>query len=146
MGTTTLPPFERPAHARSRNMAAIRSVDTRPELTVRRAVHRAGLRYRLHNRRLPGCPDMVFPRFHLAAFVHGCFWHGHTCKIGHVPGSNTAYWSAKIGRNVSRDARNQEVLVQNGWKVRLIRECDLTMGTTKLIEELMALRSVSASN
>src|SRR5262245_10983930 len=91
-----LPPFERPSTRRSRNMSAIRAEHTRPEVSLRRLVHAAGFRYRLHRKDLPGRPDLVFPRYRLAVFVHGCFWHAHTCRDGHIPRSNTAYWSEKI--------------------------------------------------
>src|SRR5436190_1525969 len=118
-----LPPFAKPTSSRSRNMAAIKGWNTKPELLVRKTLHREGFRYRLHRRDLTGCPDLVLPKYRTVVFVHGCFWHGHECKIGHKPRTNTAYWSAKISRNVVRDRRNIEVLSEQGWQVRVIHEC-----------------------
>jgi DNA mismatch endonuclease, patch repair protein len=89
---------------RSANMAAVRSKDTQPELLVRRSLHAAGFRFRLHVRDLPGNPDVVLPRLRYALFVHGCFWHGHYCKRGNLPTTNVAFWSKKIETNLQRDA------------------------------------------
>jgi DNA mismatch endonuclease (patch repair protein) len=111
---------------RSRNMAAIRAIDTAPELIVRRALFKAGLRYRLHDKRLPGRPDIVFPGRQLLVFVHGCFWHGCTkCVDGtRAVKSNTAYWTQKIRTNQERDARNLQKLKAAGWRVEEIWECE----------------------
>jgi DNA mismatch endonuclease (patch repair protein) len=134
---TPLPPFNTPDAIRSRNMAAIRSRNTKPELAVRRIVHAAGFRYRLHSKLVPGKPDLVFGRLRLAVFVHGCFWHGHDCSKGHVPRSNTEYWSAKIKRNVERDAATVSRLSEVGWKTLVIRECQLEEGVQELITTLI---------
>jgi DNA mismatch endonuclease, patch repair protein len=117
-------------------MARVHGQNTSPELKVRRAIHRAGFRYRLHRADLPGKPDLVFPRFRLAVFVHGCFWHWHGCKRSRMPESNHDYWTRKIGRNVERDRRNHEALLAAGWRVQTIWECDLQGGIDGLVEEL----------
>lgn len=125
-----------PSEARSRNMAAIRSRDTKPELFVRRAAHAAGYRYRLHHRGLPGKPDLVFPKYRLAVFVHGCFWHGHVCREARAPKSNLSYWLPKIRRNMSRDRASARRLRRSGWHVVTIRECQLESGVARLLNRL----------
>lgn len=134
-----LPPYTTPAPQRSRNMAAIRSRDTKPELFVQRALHANGFRFRLHRRDLPGNPDIVLPRFRTAVMVHGCFWHGHGCPAKHVPKSNSPYWSSKIARNMARDARNTASLEMAGWRVMTVWECTLTEDTQQLIDGLKGL-------
>lgn len=125
-----------PSAARSRNMAAIRSVDTKPEMEVRRRVHKAGFRYALHRRDLPGRPDLVFSRYGVVAFVHGCFWHGHVCKEARPPRSNLAYWGPKIAANRVRDMKAARRLRQAGWSIITIRECNIPGGTKRLIRRL----------
>lgn len=112
---------------RSENMARIRSRDTKPELTVRRFLHRLGLRFRLHRRDLPGKPDLVFPRYRVVVFVHGCFWHGcPRCVDGtRRVKSNATYWNAKVEGNRQRDIRHREALEAAGWSVQVIWECDV---------------------
>jgi len=107
-------------------MARIRGKDTKPELMLRRALHGLGLRYRLHDRRLPGSPDLVFPGRRAVVFVHGCFWHAHDCPRGVAPGSNVAFWTAKIDGNVARDERAMTALREAGWRVLTVWECALT--------------------
>ena len=108
-------------------MSAIRSKDTKPEMLVRRTAHSMGLRFRLHRTDLPGKPDLVFPRYRLAIFVHGCFWHGHGCKRGGKgPKSNTDYWLPKIQRTRARDAASQDALRELGWRTAILWECELT--------------------
>lgn len=110
---------------RSAVMRAVKSRDTAPELKVRRAAHALGLRFRLKRDDLPGKPDLVFPARRTALFVHGCFWHGHDCPRGaRVPQANRAYWTAKIARNVARDAAAQKALRKLGWKPAVIWECE----------------------
>ena len=121
-------------------MAAIRGRNTRPEVAVRRAVHAAGFRFRLHRRDILGHPDLAFPRYRIAVFVNGCFWHGHSCKFGHIPKSNMAYWEAKIGRNITRDAQNVSLLRQSGWEVMTIWECAVAEDCDKLIAVLKKKR------
>lgn len=115
---------------RSATMRAVKSRDTKPEMRVRRLLHRAGYRYRLHAADLPGAPDIVFRGRRKAVFVHGCFWHGHDCRRGaRMPATNTEYWRRKIGRNVERHARNLETLAANGWAVLTLWECELRDAT-----------------
>jgi len=112
--------------SRSENMRAIHGKDTTPEMAVRSMLHRSGYRYRLHEKSLPGCPDLVFPSRRKAIFVNGCFWHQHRCKRGRrVPKSNTAYWSQKLRRNKLRDIRSRRQLRLLGWKTLTIWQCQL---------------------
>jgi DNA mismatch endonuclease (patch repair protein) len=105
-------------------MRRIRKTDTKPELVVRRLVHSLGFRYRLHRRDLPGTPDLVFPRLHKVVFVHGCFWHQHDCPLGRKqPSANPDYWLPKLARNVERDTRARTRLLELGWDVLVIWEC-----------------------
>lgn len=117
----TLTPSER-----SRRMSLIRSKNTRPELLVRTMLHVLGYRFRLHSRRLPGAPDLVFAGRKSVVFVHGCFWHGHAgCKVANVPKSRTGYWLKKFATNRVRDLRNRKELRKAGWKVFTVWECEL---------------------
>ena len=104
-------------------MAAIRGADTKPELLIRRQLHARGFRYRLHDRKLPGRPDLVFPRYHAVLFVNGCFWHGHDCDLFRWPKTRPEFWRDKIGGNVARDLRNEGALAALGWRVGLVWEC-----------------------
>jgi DNA mismatch endonuclease (patch repair protein) len=121
---------------RSANMRAVRGKDTAPEILVRKAAHRLGLRFRLHRKDLPGCPDLVFPKWRTALFVNGCFWHGHEdCRRAQLPSSNVEFWRRKLAANVARDSRNHERLDQLGWSVEVIWQCqipDQTSASTKL--------------
>lgn len=111
---------------RSRNMAAIRSANTKPEVRVRSALHALGFRFRLHRKDLPGKPDIVLPKLRTAIFVHGCFWHCHSCKYGSVvPATRAEFWAEKRGGNVARDRRNRAALRKLGWRVLVIWECDV---------------------
>jgi DNA mismatch endonuclease, patch repair protein len=111
---------------RSDIMRRIRSTDTRAELVVRSLLHRAGFRFRLHDKQLPGKPDIVLPRYKTVVFVHGCFWHGHKgCKEGRRPKSNTEYWNRKLDRNLRRDVANAKRLRKLGWKRIVVWECEL---------------------
>ena len=122
--------------ARSRIMAKVKSKDTGPELEVRRRLHRAGYRFRLHRADLPGSPDLLLPRFRVALFVHGCFWHWHGCKRSRMPKSNVEYWTAKIERNATRDRKTRGALERLGWKHRVIWECEVSAGVERLCDEL----------
>lgn len=117
-------PFPQVDPARRALMARIKREDTKPELLVRRALHRAGLRFRLHCHDLPGCPDIVLPARRVAVFVHGCFWHRHMCRAGRVPKTRTDYWEAKFARNVERDAQVRTALEAAGWRVVVVWECE----------------------
>jgi DNA mismatch endonuclease (patch repair protein) len=108
---------------RSEVMRGIRSKDTRPEMFVRRALHKAGYRYRLHRGDLPGKPDIVLPRLRVIVQVRGCFWHGHGCWLAHEPGSRRGYWLPKIEGNRARDRRNDRMLRKMGWAVLVVWEC-----------------------
>ncbi|HKT11978.1 MAG TPA: very short patch repair endonuclease [Terriglobia bacterium] len=110
---------------RSKNMRAVRSHETGPEMAVRRLLHRLGYRFRLHRRDLPGTPDVVFVSLRRAIFVHGCFWHQHRrCSRGSMPASNIAFWRAKLEGNRARDARNLAKLRELGWKPLVVWECE----------------------
>lgn len=108
-------------------MSRIHAMDTRPEISVRRYLHRKGLRYRLHVSSLPGKPDLVFPKPRVCVFVHGCFWHGCTkCIDGtRAVKSNREYWVPKIAANKRRDAKHEAELKRLGWAVLVIRECEV---------------------
>ena len=125
---------------RRRNMAAIRSRDTEPELRVRRALHREGLRYSLHRRDLPGCPDLVFRSRKKAILVHGCFWHMHSCRWGSVvPATRRQFWQEKRLANVQRDRRQLDALNGSGWSVFIAWECetrDMSSLTPRLLQFL----------
>ena len=111
---------------RSRMMAGIRGKNTRPEIALRLALHARGLRYRLHDRKLPGTPDLVFRRFGAVCFVHGCFWHRHAgCHYATIPATRTEFWLAKFDANVKRDRQNRHELLHDGWRVAVIWECAL---------------------
>ncbi|WP_230532198.1 very short patch repair endonuclease [Microvirga roseola] len=124
---------------RSALMGRIRAKNTSPELAVRRAAHAAGLRFRLHRKDLPGRPDLVFPRYRLVVFVHGCFWHRHQgCPKCTDPKTNAEFWSAKLAANVERDARIEQELRSLGWRVEIIWECE-TRTPGSLVERLKAM-------
>ncbi|MFN3960541.1 MAG: very short patch repair endonuclease [Parvularculaceae bacterium] len=111
---------------RAEIMRAVKGCDTGPELKLRKALNARGFRYRLNDRRLPGSPDLVFPKHRAVLFVHGCFWHGHDCARGRrKPKTNAAYWRAKIARNVKRDREAVAALRRMGWRIKISWECDL---------------------
>ncbi|MFN3448116.1 MAG: very short patch repair endonuclease [Roseococcus sp.] len=134
-----------PSAARSATMARVRSSDTAPEIVVRRALHAAGLRFRLGGHGLPGRPDIVLPGRRAVVFVHGCWWHGHACPRGaRIPATRTAYWKAKVDRNRARDASAAAALREAGWTVEVVWECalrgkDRIRTLTGLVERLHAL-------
>lgn len=110
--------------SRSEMMSRIGPRNTAPEIVIRRGLHRLGFRFRLHRKDLPGKPDIVFPKYHAAILVHGCFWHRHEgCKNFRVPKTNSEFWIEKIGRNVARDARVAVALKALGWRVLIVWEC-----------------------
>lgn len=117
---------------RSALMARIRSKQTQPELIVRRALHNMGFRFRLHRRDLPGKPDIILPKYKLAIFVHGCFWHQHPdCKLASRPKTRGEYWGPKLASNVARDQRHARALEELGWRVETVWECE-TRDTERL--------------
>lgn len=113
------------AATRSRNMAAIKGKDTRPEMIVRQGLHKAGFRYRLHAAELPGKPDLIFPKYKAVIFIQGCFWHQHQCTMFHWPKSRTEWWVKKISANRAHDEAVQDKLRELGWRVLLVWECAL---------------------
>lgn len=111
---------------RSYNMSRIKGKNTKPEVLVRKFLFAHGFRFRIHDKRFPGTPDIVLPKYKTVIFVNGCFWHGHQeCKYFVLPKSNTEFWNAKITRNVKKDILNQVKLVEMGWKVIVFWECGL---------------------
>lgn len=121
---------------RSELMSRIRAKGTRPEMAVRRFLHARGLRYRLHDKRLPGTPDLVFPSRRVVVFVHGCFWHGHEgCKRATLPATRAEFWATKISDNVERDRRAEESLREAGWTVLTMWQCEINQ---KTLEDLAA--------
>ena len=106
-------------------MSGIRGRDTKPELRIRKALHARGFRYRVHQTRLPGKPDIVLPRFRAVVLVHGCFWHGHDCPLFRLPGTRTDFWQDKIARNQTRDREVAIALRDEGWRRTTIWECSL---------------------
>lgn len=110
---------------RSKIMSRVKQKNTAPEIRLRKELHRLGLRYRLHDKKLPGTPDIIFPKFKAVLFVHGCFWHRHGCKATTTPGTNQEYWQKKFRENIARDQRNVDALVSKGWRVMIVWECVL---------------------
>ena len=111
---------------RSRNMSAIKSKNTKPEIAVRKLLHSMGYRFRLHRKDLPGSPDIVLPKYKTVIFVHGCFWHRHeNCKYASTPKTRQEFWEAKFRENINRDKLNQENLSSKGWKIIIVWECEI---------------------
>ena len=108
---------------RSRIMSRIRGKNTQPEMILRRGLHALGFRYRLHDRKLPGTPDLTFPRRRVALFVHGCFWHGHDCPLFRWPKTREEFWRAKITRNIENDRKHRAALRADGLRVGVVWEC-----------------------
>ena len=124
-------------HTRSRNMAAIKGKNTKPELLIRSGLHRLGFRYSLHNRKLPGKPDLYFRKYKAVIFVHGCFWHGHDCHLFKWPKTREDFWREKISANVDRDIRNIQALEDAGLRVGIIWECALKGKTAIGLENVL---------
>tara|TARA_R110002033_G_scaffold96217_1_gene145150 strand:- start:3325 stop:3741 length:417 start_codon:yes stop_codon:yes gene_type:complete len=106
-------------------MAAIRGADTKPEMIIRRGLHARGFRFRLHDRKLPGRPDLVLPKYRTVILVNGCFWHGHRCALFKWPKTREAFWREKIGGNAERDRKNLATLKSGRWRIAIIWECAL---------------------
>ncbi len=114
---------------RSYVMSRIRSKDTKPEMVVRKFLFSKGFRYKVHDKNLPGKPDIVLPKYNTVIFVHGCFWYGHiNCKYATIPKTRTEWWMNKITRNKTNDRKNTTLLKYLGWKVIIIHECNLKKG------------------
>ncbi|MGY3642219.1 very short patch repair endonuclease [Pseudomonas sp. PK-RTE-24] len=111
------------AATRSRMMSGIKGKNTRPEVSIRKALHARGFRYRIHANNLPGKPDLVLPKYKAVVFVHGCFWHGHSCKYFKVPKTRANFWLDKIGKNQIRDSLQVALLIEQGWRVAVVWEC-----------------------
>lgn len=118
-------------------MANVKSRNTKPEIVLRKALFSRGLRYRLHVKRLPGTPDLVFPKYRAVVFVHGCFWHGHGCRLFVVPATNREFWVQKIDGNRSRDEQAIRALRGMGWRVMTVWECAVR-GLDRLPLDLLA--------
>lgn len=128
------------AATRSRMMACIKGVNTKPEITIRQYLHSRGFRFRLHRKDLPGRPDLVLPKYNLAIFVHGCFWHRHhDCFYATMPNTRTEFWTEKLSKNVARDVIQIEKLVGAGWRVLVIWECGvkLAKGNFSMLDRLI---------
>lgn len=110
---------------RSLVMSRIRSKDTKPEMLLRRGLHGRGLRFRLHGADIPGKPDMVFPKYRVVVFVHGCFWHGHGCSLFKWPQTRPGFWKTKINHNMERDRKVRTAVTAAGWRMIIVWECAL---------------------
>ena len=119
-------------------MSRIRGKDTRPELLMRRGLHRRGLRYRLHGADMPGKPDIVFPKYRTVIFVHGCFWHGHGCSLFRWPKTRAAFWKAKINRNMDRDRAVLVALKADRWRTLVVWECALRGRHSRSISDVLS--------
>ena len=120
---------------RSQIMSKISGKETKPEILVRKFLFRKGFRYRKNDKRYPGKPDVVLPKYKTVIFVHGCFWHGHDCRAGKLPETRKEFWQNKIGSNVVRDKKNRHELEKLGWRVLIVWQCELKnkkMRTEKL--------------
>lgn len=119
------------------NMSRIRGKDTKPEMLLRRGLHAVGLRFRLHAARLPGKPDMVFPKYRAVILVHGCFWHGHDCPLFRMPATRPEFWAKKISGNRERDVRTAKALQRAGWRLLTVWECSLKGPTRRPVPEVI---------
>ena len=125
---------------RSYCMSRVRGKNTSIELAVRQALHGKGFRFRLHAVELPGKPDIVLPRYRIAVFVHGCFWHGHGCGKSGLPKTHAKFWKQKIAQNKMRDAKNERALRALNWSVMNVWECGIEKGTNRLANRLQRKR------
>lgn len=124
---------------RSRNMAAIKNKNTKPEIWLRKRLHALGFRYRLNAKDLPGKPDLVLPKYKAVIFINGCFWHMHDCPYFKMPKSRTEWWAEKLGKNKIRDEKNLTTLIHHNWRVLTIWECAIK-GKHRLDEEQLIAR------
>lgn len=122
---------------RSRMMSGIQGKDTKPEMLVRKGLHALGFRYRLHDRNLPGRPDLVFPKYNAIIEVNGCFWHMHDCHLFKWPSTREEFWRSKLEGNRARDERNYETLREMGWRLLVIWECALKGKTSLSLDEVI---------
>ena len=119
-------------------MSSISGKNTKPELLLRKALHRKGLRYRIHDKNLPGKPDLVFRKFNAVVFINGCFWHGHDCPLFRIPATNREFWQTKFKTNRARDAKNRDLLLEQNWRVLIVWECSIRGKGRLEFEELIA--------
>lgn len=134
---------------RRRNMSAVKGKDTKPELLVRKWLHAAGYRFRLHVKDLPGKPDIVLPKYKTVIFVNGCFWHQHArCKHASIPTSNIDFWVKKLTSNIERDKKNYQELKKAGWTVTVIWECEVksVLNTPEGIAKILKIQDKNFSN
>lgn len=124
---------------RSSVMSKIRSKNTKPEIILRKALFSKGFRYKIHDKKLPGKPDIVLPKYRTVIFVHGCFWHYHSdCKEGKVPKTNTKFWSEKLSKNIERDVKHNLALNALGWKILTVWECEIEKRLNVVLDKLIA--------
>jgi len=128
---------------RSQMMAGIRSCNTKPEVLVRKALHARGFRFRINVKKLPGSPDIVLKKYNAIIFVHGCFWHGHNCRLFKAPSTRTKYWSDKIRGNRARDSKNIKALSAMGWRICIVRECAIRKAARRPVLSGLAVRLVT---
>jgi DNA mismatch endonuclease (patch repair protein) len=130
---------------RSYNMSQIKGKNTKPEMLVRKFLHARGFRYKLHDKTLPGKPDLVLPKYKTVIFIHGCFWHGHKdCRYFVVPKTRTEWWLGKINGNIANDEKAQRALIEKGWLIVVIWECDLKSARLHdTLQELLQLITFS---
>ena len=122
---------------RSWNMSRITGKDTKPEILLRSLLHREGFRFRLHDNRLPGKPDIVLPKYRTVIFVNGCFWHRHSnCKYAYTPKSRQEFWLEKLEETVQRDRKKQKMLADLGWQVLVVWECEMKRNSSLLVSDI----------
>ncbi len=123
---------------RSEVMSRIRGKNTKPEMILRSQLFKQGFRFRVHQKDLPGKPDIVLPKYRTVIFVHGCFWHYHKdCREGRIPSTNSKFWTEKLQRNISKDEANIKALRKDKWKVQVIWECDIEKNLEKTMKKLI---------
>jgi DNA mismatch endonuclease, patch repair protein len=124
---------------RSWNMSRIKGKNTKPEILVRSFLHKAGFRFKINDKRLPGKPDIILPKYHTAVFIHGCFWHRHkNCKYAYSPKTRVAFWGKKFRENIDRDNLVIKKLKKQGWKVAIIWECKIESNLNEEIRKITA--------
>lgn len=124
---------------RSRMMSGIRGTNTKPELAIRKELFARGYRYRLHDKKLPGKPDMVFPKYRAIILVHGCFWHRHGCHLFKWPSTRPEFWRNKINGNVERDKKQEKEILDQGWRILIIWECALKGKEKRTLDEVASI-------
>jgi DNA mismatch endonuclease (patch repair protein) len=122
---------------RSKIMASVRQKDTAPEMLLRKRLHHLGFRYRLHDKKLPGSPDLVLKKYQAVIFVHGCFWHRHGCKLSTSPSTRKEFWKDKFKKNIDRDKNNIEKLLQSGWRILIIWQCAIKIKTIGEVSKIV---------